>query len=154
MRNIFTFLSYVVIFAAIFHYVVNQKELQHASHNNMTHEIIQVPEGKSIPAVSIRTKQDKTGAWLLEVTTDNFEFAPSKVGEKSLSYHEGHAHLYINGKKITRLYGRYYDLGTFKKGKYEIMVSLNTNNHRPLMHKGKNIADRAFIYVNNYDKRR
>ena len=44
---------------------------------------------------------------------------------------DGHAHLYVNGKKISRVYGRYVHLPStlFNPGINMIMVSLNAHSH-------------------------
>lgn len=59
---------------------------------------------------------------------------------------EGHAHLQVNGKKITRLYGWYY-LENLQPGKNEITVSLNVNSHKTLAHNGKMIQDTEIVEV-------
>ncbi|MCM3569261.1 hypothetical protein [Neobacillus mesonae] len=85
----------------------------------------------------------------MEIQTENFKFNPKKAGDHLPSYNEGHAHLYINGEKVNRLYGKYYYLGTLKQGKNEIKVSLNSNNHGTLLYNGKKIEDSTVVDVAN-----
>lgn len=61
------------------------------------------------------------------------------------SHHAGshgiklYAHLYVDGTKITRLYGNWYYLESLPAGRHEITVSLNTNNHETLIYNGQPI---------------
>ncbi|HEY9597498.1 MAG TPA: hypothetical protein V6D33_07495, partial [Cyanophyceae cyanobacterium] len=60
---------------------------------------------------------------------------------------EGHAHLYVNGKKLTRLYGSWYYLSNLTPGSHKITVTLNTNRHENLIHNGQVIGDTETIDV-------
>jgi hypothetical protein len=78
------------------------------------------------------------GGWNLELITTNFRFAPEHVGTAVLPS-EGHAHLYIDGVKIGRIYGPWYNLPPtlFKgAGDHEIRVTLNANDHSDLESNG------------------
>ena len=97
-------------------------------------------KGSEIPGIDGWIKQDSTGSWMLKIITKNFTFEPEKLGLDEQRINEGHAHLYINGEKKSRIYGPYYDMGTLKPGIYEVKVTLNTNNHKRLMYNGKEIA--------------
>jgi hypothetical protein len=151
MKRFRSFLIFFIPFIAFFFYFTNQNEHNHstanASKNHSDHGYVEIPAGYHVPAVSMSVTQDQSGTWLLKVETNHFAFAPEKVGMKSPSYNEGHAHLYIDGKKINRLYGEYYNLGTLPKGKNEIKVTLHSNNHGALVYKGKPIQ--SSIVVDN-----
>lgn len=62
--------------------------------------------------------------------TENFTFSPENSGKTDLP-HEGHAHLYVNDKKVGRLYGPWSHL-TLPKRKNTVRVTLNTNGHKTL----------------------
>lgn len=109
------------------------------------HHVIQENEipstySDAIPSITGSVSQDASGTWLLEIQTTHFTFTPKKIGSQEESFHEGHAHLYINGKKINRIYGEYYNLDTLTPGTYDIKVTLNGNNHGVLTYDGKEIA--------------
>lgn len=134
MEKVKSFLIFFVLFVGFFYYYMSQNP--HSDHlyagaTNLhsSHVVVEIPEGYEIPSVNIRVTQDLSGAWLLKLETNHFTFAPEKVGENEPSFNEGHAHLYINGKKINRLYGPYYNLGSLQTGMNEIEVTLNSNNH-------------------------
>ena len=54
----------------------------------------------------------------------------------------GHAHLYVDGRQVGRLYGRLHDIASLPPGPHEINVTLNTNDHRPYG-SGKGIVQRS-----------
>lgn len=117
----------------------------HVSHSE--HGFIDIPINDIVPSVKIDVSRDSSNAWLLEVRTKHFEFAPKKVGHQLTSYNEGHAHLYINGEKINRIYGTYYHIGPLKQGKNVITMTLNSNNHQTLAYNGKPIEHTKIVEV-------
>ena len=73
----------------------------------MKHSVKLIPAGyKTPPSVRKRLGKDAhtKGAFNLFVDLENFRFTPEEVNKTS-RINEGHAHLYLNGKKVTRLYG-------------------------------------------------
>ena len=149
MKRLRSFLVFFIPFVVFFFYFTSNNEHNpssaNASKNHMGHGFVEIPEGYEIPSVDVSVTQDSSGTWLLKVEAEHFMFAPEKVGLKSPSYNEGHAHLYINGEKINRLYGEYYNLGSLKKGKNEIKITLNSNNHGELVYKGKAIQSTVIV---------
>ena len=63
------------------------------------------------------------------------------------SYQEGHIHLYIDGKKVTRIYGNWYYLPELPPGRHEIRVGLTGNSHEMLMVQDQEIGDTEIIEV-------
>lgn len=120
--------------------VVNAHEMEHH------HSMLEVPEGKPVPSVDLIVHPDSKQGWNLEIRVSNFKFAPGKVNQSG-SYDEGHAHLYINGKKVTRIYGNWYYLSELPSGKHEIKIELNGNGHELLMYQGKQVEDVEVIEV-------
>lgn len=111
------------------------------------HKPVEVPVGQPVPTVNLVVRPDAMKGWNLEVKVSNFTFAPERVNTKSTSVNEGHAHLYVNGKKISRLYGTWYHLESLPPGTHNVTVSLNTNDHGELTHQGKPIQAAATIQV-------
>ncbi len=116
------------------------------SHMNHSHKKIEIPPGKPVPQVDLVVYQDTMKGWNLELKLTNFKFAPETVNQSSNPY-EGHAHLYINDKKITRIYGNWYYLGSLEPGSNKITVSLNTNKHEDLVSNSQMIMDTEIIEV-------
>jgi hypothetical protein len=117
-----------------------------------SHEIMEIPTGQPIPSIDLVVHQDPMNGWNLEVKVANFRFAPEHVSTEARPG-EGHAHLYVNGKKITRLYGNWYYLGTLTSGRNEITVTLNANNHADLAHNGRKIEATKTIEVTALNNR-
>lgn len=93
---------------------------------------VDIAPGSDAPSVSIEAFKDAMSGWNLKVTPVNFSFAPQNASSADVPG-EGHAHIYINGDKLGRLYGKWYHLTNLPKGEVEIKVSLNGNSHSPLM---------------------
>ena len=117
---------------------------EHAGHQHGRREI---GPDEPVPSVEIDVKPDLLNkGWNLRVATENFRFAPERAsGEHAAG--EGHAHLYVDGKKVTRLYSEWHFLGTLAPGTHVVRVTLNTNDHDDYVHDGKVIADEAAIEV-------
>ena len=111
---------------------------------NHSHKKMEIPAGQPLPEVDLIVHQDDMKGWNLEVKLTNFKFAPETVNESS-NANEGHAHLYVNGKKITRIYGNWYYLGNLEPGNNKITVTLNTNKHEDLVKDGEMIMDTEII---------
>ncbi|MBK28806.1 MAG: hypothetical protein CMO77_08220 [Verrucomicrobiales bacterium] len=101
------------------------------------------------PGLRILAKPLNDGAWLVSTEVSGFKFSPEDAGRKHLPGH-GHIHLYVSGKKHTRLYGQPYYLYGLSNGRHELEVTLNTNDHRNYQFGGKNISSK--IIVNQIQK--
>ncbi len=98
------------------------------------------------PAVSIKVEKDALAGWNVYVAVENFRFAPELVNQVNTP-NEGHAHLYLNGRKITRLYGTAFHIDGMKPGENVVSVSLNANDHSDLVLGGEPIQAEALIFV-------
>ncbi|MBI4781475.1 MAG: hypothetical protein HY785_09115 [Oscillatoriophycideae cyanobacterium NC_groundwater_1537_Pr4_S-0.65um_50_18] len=128
--------------AAIAHGDSEHSSQADPSHGSMTNEhehehgAIDIPANQPVPTVQLIAHPDAKQGWNLEVQVTNFRFAPEHVNQASTPT-EGHAHLYVDGQKITRLYGNWYYLSSLTPGAHEITVSLNANGHETLMYQGE-----------------
>ncbi|MFT4412821.1 hypothetical protein ACLM5H_03075 [Fredinandcohnia humi] len=113
---------------------------------HQTNQIL-IPDNVTAPSITGSVSKDLSGTWLLEIETNHFTFEPEKVGTQDISYNEGHAHIYLDGIKVNRLYGNYYNLDNLSPGKHEIKVTLNGNNHGVFVLAGKEIAYTETIEV-------
>lgn len=86
------------------------------------------------------------GGWNLQLVTTNFEFAPEQINQASVTS-AGHAHLYLNGEKITRLYSSWYHLPSLPSGSQTLTVTLNANGHEALVHDGQPILDTEVLQI-------
>jgi uncharacterized Zn-binding protein involved in type VI secretion len=111
-----------------------------------THSQVTIPTGQAVPTVTLNAQPDAKSGWNLNVGVTNFKFAPERVNQTSTTT-EGHAHLYVNGKKVARLYGNWYHLESLPLGKNTVIVTLNTNKHEDLIYQGKPIQASTEITV-------
>ena len=118
----------------------------HQGEGHHHHGTLEIPSGQPIPSVDLVVSPDAMKGWNLELRVSNFRFAPEKINQES-NYQEGHAHLYIDGKKITRLYGPWYYLSDLEPGQHEITITLNANGHEDFVWQGDAIADTVTIEV-------
>ncbi len=117
-----------------------------SSSTDSHHKMMEIPAGQPIPSVKLIVHKDAMKGYNLETKVSNFKFAPEDVNTAA-KRGEGHAHLYINGEKITRLYGSWYYLENLQPGKNKITVSLNANSHETLAHNGTMIQDTKIVEV-------
>jgi len=117
-----------------------------SGHGEHKHVKMEVPQGQAIPTVDVVVRKDSKKGWNLETKVTNFQFAPEKVNSSPLPG-EGHAHLFVNGKKITRLYSSWYYLENLEPGENKIKVTLNANNHADWTSNGKVIEDTEVVQV-------
>ncbi|MEP3394134.1 MAG: copper chaperone PCu(A)C [Litoreibacter sp.] len=68
----------------------------------------------------------------ISIAVENFTFVRAENDAPHVPNH-GHAHIYLNGLKLGRLYDTAFSLGPILPGAYELVVSLNSNTHQPYM---------------------
>lgn len=85
-----------------------------------------------VPTVQLEVVEDAKSGFNVHVETTDFTFAPEKVNDTETESGEGHAHIYVDGEKVARLYGPWFHLGMdLEPGEHEVRVELNANDHRP-----------------------
>jgi len=119
----------------------HQEEKEYtAESSNMKHsEQFEVGADKA-PSVKVLADADAVSGWNVTLVTSNFKFAPQDVNETDVEG-EGHAHIWVDGKKVGRVYGHNYHLGALGEGDHEITVTLNTNKHKDFAVDGEAISD-------------
>ncbi|NET10444.1 MAG: hypothetical protein F6K16_38235 [Symploca sp. SIO2B6] len=110
------------------------------------HGSLNISQGDRVPSVTVVVHPDERKGWNLEIQTEHFTFAPEQINQAHQPNY-GHGHLYVNGVKITRIYGHWYYIETLAPGTHEITVSLHANGHEVLVHDGEAIAYTTTIDV-------
>jgi len=105
----------------------------------MQHGMMEVGDAAAPPTVRLSVHKDLKAGWNLQVQVENFRFAPEHASAAHVPG-EGHAHLFVDGKKVTRLYGEWYHIPALAPGTHKITVTLNANSHEDLTIKGKPIS--------------
>ena len=107
---------------------------------NMAHSRLDVAAGQPQPQITnlIASKDPKLG-WNITIETNDFEFTPQNANQKH-SPGQGHAHLYVDGIKVTRVYSNYYYLNGYNDGIHELTITLNTNDHKDYFVNGQQVS--------------
>ncbi|ABB57662.1 hypothetical protein [Synechococcus elongatus] len=119
---------------------------QHQSGAGHSHGSLAVPTGTPQPTVNLVVERDRKSGWNLRLTTTNFQFAPEEL-DKTNRVDSGHAHLFLNGKKIARLYGPWYHLASLPAGKQTLMVELTSNQHNVITVNGQPVIAKVTVDV-------
>lgn len=105
------------------------------------HALAEADPSLPLPTVRAQALADTMGGFNLHVETSNYLFTPELAG-KPPKQGGGHAHIFVNGTKVGRLYGNWAYLGAslFHPGKNEIEVTLNANDHSEWVRGGQHIG--------------
>ena len=92
--------------------------------------LIDLPSGSDAPSVDMALHSEPGGR-NLQILTENFRFSPERVNDAHVDG-EGHAHVYIDGIKIARIYGPWFHIGALPENAKTLTVTLNSNDHSNL----------------------
>ncbi len=81
------------------------------------------------PTLDLEVYALADGSYNIQLQTSNFTFTPQNI-DKAPVPGEGHAHLYVDGVKLARLYGEWHHLPTLPPDAEVLTVSLYANNHK------------------------
>ncbi len=79
-------------------------------------------------SVEVTAEVDPIDGINVHVRPTGFVFAPEKLNKADVDG-EGHAHIYVDGEKVSRVYGERFHLKGVGPGEHEIRVTLNANSH-------------------------
>ena len=114
----------------------------HARHGGT----VALPAGPAAPTLELSVTRDAVSGWNLSIETTGFRFAPERANAAHRPG-EGHAHVYVDGIKVARVYGPWFHLGELPPGRVEIAVTLNANDHRGLAVAGRPLKSTKTITV-------
>lgn len=114
----------------------------HAGHEGT----IDLPDGPDAPTLDFRAVRDAASGWNLHIVTTGFRFAPERVNRPHRAG-EGHAHVYVDGRKIARIYGPWFHLGALPRGRVTLGVTLNANDHSGLAVAGRPLKAEKTVTV-------
>jgi hypothetical protein len=96
--------------------------------------------------------EDAKSGYNIKILTTDFIFTPESVnGENVIG--EGHAHLYVDGEKVGRLYSPYYHYDGSFEGTKTFSVTLNANDHGEYAIDGEVISTEVQITHNSSDQK-
>ncbi len=96
------------------------------------------------PAVELRLFPLSDGSYNIQLTTRNFTFTPQLVDQAPIAG-EGHAHLYIDGVKIARLYGEWFHLPALPEAAQVLSVTLYANDHSAFAVDGQPVSASVMV---------
>lgn len=102
--------------------------------------------GPDFPTVELTVSADPVAGFNLNAVCENLTWAPEKAGLEHVNG-EGHAHVYVDGEKVARIYGEWYHLTGLTPGTHQVKVTLNANTHAGYAMDGVEIADSVTIEV-------
>ena len=111
---------------------------------------VEVAEGVPVPTVAIEVTEDPVEGWNLRVRTTDFKIVPENVSTAHIDG-EGHMHLYIDGEKVSRLYGEWHHIGPLAPGEHGVRVELSANDHSAMAVDGDIIDATAVIVAGEMD---
>ena len=119
------------------------------AHGDMAGEHHDVPADMA-PTIDLSVTPDAMGGFNVQIKTTNFVWAPENASGMHMAG-EGHAHIYVDGEKLGRVYGEWYHLNTknagISEGTHTVMVDLNGNDHVPYAIEGTPIQAMVEIDV-------
>ena len=117
-------------------------------HNHDAHDHSMLLENGAGPApsVEIALYKDTVTGWNLQVVPQNFTFTPMAVNQEHVP-NTGHAHVFVNGEKLARIYGPWTHIGELPAGEGTVSVTLNANTHSPLAVGGIGVEAQKTIKV-------
>jgi len=94
------------------------------------HEIAQ----EAAPQATLEIQKDPTGGFNVQVKTTNFLWRPEMASMQHVPG-EGHAHVYLDGRKIMRIYNEWFHLNTYqfstRSGEQLLSIEFVGNDHAP-----------------------
>ena len=97
-------------------------------------------------SVAITAEPDAHGGIDVQIATEGFRFAPELV-DQAHAPSAGHAHIYVDGVKLGRVFENQYHIEELAPGEREIRVSLNTNDHSDLVYNGEKVESTVTVTV-------
>lgn len=111
----------------------------------------EIAEGAVVPTIEIDIAEDPVEGWNLRIRTTDFRIVPENVSTSHVDG-EGHMHLYIDGTKISRIYGEWHHIGALEPGEHEVRVELSSNDHSSLAVGGEIIDAGATVVASEAGK--
>ena len=110
------------------------------------HEITQ----ETAPKATLEIEKDPTGGFNVHVVTSNFVWRPEMASMQHVAG-EGHAHVYLDGRKIMRIYNEWFHLNTYqfstRPGEQLLSIEFVGNDHAPYTIQGLPVGAEQLVDV-------
>ena len=125
--------------------VVEVPEPDEGGHSHSHATTIDV-EASTAPTVEVSVFEDPKAGWNIHADLANFVLTPANASTEHIDG-EGHLHLYVDGQKVTRLYGSWWHVRALDEGTHTIEVEVSANDHSAYAIDGEPIRGRVEIEV-------
>ena len=102
------------------------------------------------PTGTLEVQKDPTGGFNVHVLISNFVWRPEMASKKYI-VGEGHAHVYLDGRKIMRIYNEWFHLNTYqfatRAGEQLLSIEFVGNDHAPYAIRGVPIGIEQIVSV-------
>lgn len=144
------FVLIVALFAVVYSWSAHwQYETALINAQNGTHgmKMVDLTDAETIPTfTAIEVTKESPTSYNLHVEIENWTFTPELAGQEPIN-NQGHAHVFVDGRKVGRMYSDWFHLDDLKPGEHRIVVTLNANDHSDFVVKGKVIGAETSIIV-------
>ncbi len=123
-----------------------------------SHIPVAVPKGAPAPQLSASLTRDVMSGYNLNLRIANYDMTPPPIGvamenlmapvrNAETGFVQGHAHLYINGEKIQRVYGNnvHIPASRLKTGMNQMNITINNHAHMFWTYDDKKIITSIFV---------
>ena len=118
----------------------------HTNGATSVHEI----EQELAPKATLEIEKDPTGGFNVQVVTTNFIWRPEMASMKHVTG-EGHAHVFLDGRKIMRIYNQWFHLNTYqfstRAGEQLLSIEFVGNDHAPYTIQGLPVGTEQIVDV-------
>jgi hypothetical protein len=118
----------------------------HTDGATSVHEIKQ----EFAPTATLDIQKDPTGGFNVQVITSNFVWRPEMASMKHVPG-EGHAHVFLDGRKIMRIYNQWFHLNTYqfstRAGEQLLSIEFVGNDHAPYTIAGLPVGTEQIVDV-------
>lgn len=109
--------------------------------------IYEISEGTILPYLGVKIKTTDQRMAHIQLETRNFTFS-RLCGPNASGILQGHAHLFLDGRKLKSMYIPFEMIGPLKKGVHRIGVTLNIMpDHRVISSRGKPLFIEKDIHI-------
>lgn len=127
----------------------SQSDMMKDSHSHSDDEMFMV-SAEEAPTLQLMVTEDAKSGYNIKLITENFTFTPDSVNKENV-IGEGHAHLYVGGEKVGRLYGPDFHYNGSFEGAKTFRATLNANDHSEYAVDGKVIDATIEVTHDSYD---
>lgn len=126
------------------------EDTKNAAMAEHSHPPREVAPDRPVPSVTHLMFPDVMDGYNVQILPVNFAFTPADIN-RAVQDNEGHAHIYVNGVKIGRVYAPWVHLPAklLRPGLNEVTVTLNANDHSEWALDGVPISSTVKVKVAN-----